>query len=412
MGFQAGLSGLNAAGKNIDVIGNNVANSNTVGFKASKAIFADVYASSLQGTGATNIGIGVQVSEVAQEFTQGNISVTNNPLDLAINGGGFFRFENNGNVTYSRNGQLHLDADGYFVNSDNLQLTGYALDAAQNVVASAPVPLRVSTSDIQPRATTEVETTLNLDSRASTIAAAFTPTDAATYTNATSTAVYDSLGNTHAVTLYFVKAAIPGAWNVHGTVDGGPVTDVDLGAGAGQPVTVNFSNNGTLITGMPLTGVAITLTNGAVTPLTTAIDFSGSTQYGSEFAVTSLSQNGYTSGRLTGFDISEAGMVLGRYSNGEANPLGQIVLANFANANGLRPMGSNQWQETSDSGQPVVGTPVTGSLGTLKSAAVEDSNVDLTQELVSMITAQRVYQANAQTIKTQDQTLQTLVNLR
>jgi len=291
-------------------------------------------------------------------------------------------------------------------------LTGYALDAAQNVVASAPVPLRVSTSDIQPRATTEVETTLNLDSRASAIAAAFTPTDAATYTNATSTAVYDSLGNTHAVTLYFVKAAIPGEWNVHGTVDGGPVADVDLGAGAGQPVTVNFSNNGTLITGMPLTGVAITLTNGAVTPLTTAIDFSGSTQYGSDFAVTSLSQNGYTSGRLTGFDISEAGMVLGRYSNGEANPLGQIVLANFANANGLRPMGSNQWQETSDSGQPVVGTPVTGSLGTLKSAAVEDSNVDLTQELVSMITAQRVYQANAQTIKTQDQTLQTLVNLR
>ena len=412
MGFQSGLSGLNASAKNIDIIGNNVANANTVGFKSSRALFADVYASSLAGTGTSNIGIGTKVASVQQEFTQGNISVTNNALDLAINGRGFFRFDNNGNISYSRNGQLHLDANGYIVNSDNLKLTGYALDASNNVIASAPVPLRVSTTDIQPRATNRVEATLNLDAREPGITAAFSPTNAATYTSATSTAVYDSLGNTHAVTLYFVKTTTPGDWRIHATVDGGPVANVNLGAGAGLPVTISFNNAGNLTTAMPITPVSLTLTNGAVSPLVTDINFTGSTQFGSDFAVTSLAQNGYTSGRLIGFDISESGTIQGRYSNGQATPLGQVVLANFANPNGLRPIGDNQWQETTDAGQPIVGIPLTGNLGSLQSAAVEDSNVDLTQELVNMITAQRVYQANAQTIKTQDQTLQTLVNLR
>jgi flagellar hook protein FlgE len=412
MGFQSGLSGLNASAKNIDIIGNNVANSNTVGFKGSRAVFADVYASSLQGAGANNIGIGVKIAAVQQEFTQGNISVTNNPLDIAINGSGFFRMDNNGATSYTRNGQFHLDANGYVVNTDNLNLTGYPVDAANNVVASAPVALRLSTSDIQPNPTDEIDVTMNLDSRSTAIAAAFTPNNAATYTSTTSTAVYDSLGNTHSLTMYFVKTANPGEWRVHATVDGGAVNQVNLGGGAGVPAVLNFDSSGLMTTGMPLAGIDLTLTNGAVTPLTTEIDFTGTTQFGSEFAVTALAQNGYTSGRLNGFDVSEDGTIQGRYSNGQANTLGQIVLANFANPQGLRSMGNNQWQETSDSGLAVIGTPLTGSLGSLQSAAVEDSNVDLTQELVNMITAQRVYQANAQTIKTQDQTLQTLVNLR
>jgi flagellar hook protein FlgE len=412
MSFQSGLSGLNASAKNIDIIGNNVANTNTVGFKSSRAVFADVFASSLAGTGSSNIGIGTKVASVQQEFTQGNITVTNNPLDIAINGRGFLRFDNNGTVAYSRNGQLHLDSFGYIVNSDSLRITGYPVDANGNIVASAPVPLRLSTSDISPKSTANIDATLNLDSRSTAIAAAFDPTNATTYTSSTTTAIYDSLGNSHALTLYFVKAAAAGDWRVHATVDGGAVAAVNLGAGAGTPVTINFNSSGALTTAMPITPVSITLTSGAVSPLVTDLDFTGTTQFGSEFAVSSIAQDGYTSGRLTGLDISENGTIQGRYSNGQANTLGQLVLANFANQQGLRSMGNNLWEETGDSGVAVIGTPRTGSLGSIQSAALEDSNVDLTQELVNMITAQRIYQANAQTIKTQDQTLQTLVNLR
>jgi flagellar hook protein FlgE len=414
MGFQSGLSGLNASAKNLDVIGNNVANSNTVGFKASRAVFADVFASSLAGAGASNIGIGTKVAQVQQEFTQGNITVTANPLDLAVNGRGFLRLDNNGSVAYSRNGQLHLDERGYIVNGDSLRLTGYPVDAAGDIVASAPVPLQLSTSDIAPHATGHMEATLNLDSRSPVIAAAFNPTDTTTYTSSTAGAIYDSLGNAHTLTLYFQKTGA-GAWDVHGTVDGGLAgTSVDLnGAAAGSSVTLNFNNSGVLTSPMPLTGVTVTLPNiGAVSPLNMELDFGGTTQYGAEFGVTALGQDGYTSGRLTGFTVSDKGIIQGRYSNGQANTLGQIVLANFANPQGLRATGDNLWEETAGSGPAVVGTPQTGSLGSIQSAAIEDSNVDLSQELVNMIMAQRVYQANAQTIKTQDQVLQTLVNLR
>jgi flagellar hook protein FlgE len=417
MGFQSGLSGLNASAKNLDVIGNNVANANTVGFKASRAVFADVFASSLAGAGASNIGIGTKVAQVQQEFTQGNITVTSNPLDLALSGQGFLRLDNNGSVAYSRNGQLHLDERGFIVNGDNLRLTGYPVDASGNIVASAPTPLQLSTSDIAPRATERMEVTLNLDSRAPAIlpATPFDVTDATSYTSSTAGAIFDSLGNAHTLTMYFRKSAA-GAWDVYGTVDGGaPGTIVDLnGAAAGNSITLNFNSSGALTApAMPATGVSVTLpNNGAMSPLTMELDFTGTTQYGSEFGVTALGQDGYTSGRLTGFNVSEKGIIQGRYSNGQANTLGQIVLANFANPQGLRAMGDNLWEETSSSGAAVVGTPQTGSLGSIQSAAVEDSNVDLSQELVNMIMAQRVYQANAQTIKTQDQVLQTLVNLR
>jgi flagellar hook protein FlgE len=412
MGFQSGLSGLNASAKNLDIVGNNVANSNTVGFKISRAVFADVFASSLAGAGAANVGIGTKVAAVQQEFTQGNITVTNNPLDMAINGRGFFRFDNNGSTSYSRNGQLHVDANGFVVNSDSLRLTGYTVDASNNVIASAPVPLRLATNDIDPNPTTLLQGTLNLDSRAAPIAAAFSATDATTYTASTSGGVYDSLGNSHALTMYFVKTAVAGQWRLHATVDGTAVANVNLGAGAGLPVNLNFNTSGQLTTAMPITPVSLTIGGGAVTPLVMALDMTGSTQFGADFGVTAMSQDGFTSGRLVGFDISDDGLIQGRYTNGQSNTLGQVVLANFANPQGLRPTGDNLWEETSSSGSPVLGTPQTGSLGSLQSAAVEDSNVDLTQELVAMITAQRVYQANAQTIKTMDQTLQTLVNLK
>ncbi len=411
MGFQSGLSGLNVAAKNLDVIGNNVANAGTVGFKGSRAIFADVFASSLSGGGGGQVGIGSKVGKVQQQFTQGNVSVTNNPLDVAINGGGFFRLSSNGTVSYSRNGQFNLDNSGYIVNSDGLQVTGYPVDAAGNVIPSSPQPLQLSSADISPNATTEFDAAINLDSRAAGITLPFSSTDPATYTSSTSGTVYDSLGNPHVMTMYFTKTATAGQWSLHATLNGGPATDVDLGAGAGNPVNLNFDNLGRMSTAMPL-GTTVTLGNGAVTPLAFDLDFGRTSQFGSDFTVSSLAQDGYAAGRMSGFSISADGVIVGRYSNGQALQLGQMVLANFANPGGLRALGNNQWEETADSGLALVGEPLTGGLGSLQSAAVEDSNVDLTQELVNMITAQRAYQANAQTIKTIDQVLQTLVNLR
>ena len=412
MAFQSAISGLNAFAKNLDVIGNNIANAGTVGFKASRAVFADVFASSSGGAGSSTVGTGVRVSEVQQQFTPGNVSATNNPLDIAIDGRGFYRLDDNGFVTFSRNGQFHIDKDGFIVNSGNQKLTGYGVDTNNAVVASSPVPIRLSTTDIAPRTTSQMAMTFNLDSRADPIAVPFSATNPATYTSSSSISMFDSLGNAHNVTYFFQKAAPTGQWNVFSTIDGGAPTQVDLGAGAGNPLVLNYNSSGALTTPMPIASVTFAVTNGAASPVTTQVDFTGSSQYGSPFAVSSINQNGSTSGRLVGLSVAEDGVIQGRYSNGQANTLGQVVLANFANENGLRPASDNQWIETSASGQPLVGTPGTGSLGGLSAGAVEESNVDLTQELVNMITSQRLYQANAQTIKTQDQTLQTLVNIR
>lgn len=537
MGFQQGLSGLNAAAKGLDVVGNNVANANTVGFKAARALFADVYANSLYSGSDNAIGIGTQLQAVQQEFTQGNISVTSNPLDLAINGRGFFRLSENGAITYSRSGQFHLDAQGYLVDPGGRRLTGYAADANGTIVPAAPVELQLLTGDQPPRATTKFDAVLNLDARAThpvtqtrgavtgtsgpisvpltiasgvndtldlvlngvagsatlapgtyatagDVAAAleaaiaatpafvsagygasvsaagnvltitssrygegssvsvvggsaaadlglatsvatpgsdnFSPQNPASFTSSTSGMIYDSLGNPHVLTLYFVKSDAVNGWRLYGAVDGTATAHVDLGAGAGVPATLAFDNSGALLTTMPLAltvdlaAVAAELgrANGAATPSVIALDFTGTTQFGSSFGVNALAQDGFASGRLSGLNIGADGVILGRYTNGQTRAMGQVVLANFTNPNGLKPLGANQWSETSESGLAQVGVPGSASLGSLQAAAVEESNVDLTAELVAMITLQRVYQANAQTIKTQDAVLQTLVNLR
>lgn len=421
MSFQQGLSGLNAAAKGLDVVGNNIANTSTVGFKASTAQFADVYASSLTGAGATSIGIGTKLAAVSQQFSQGNLTTTNNPLDLAINGGGFFRMSDNGAIAYSRNGQFLLDKDGYMVNSQGLGLTGYRADANGNIVPSAPIEIQISTSDIAPRTTTTAGLVLNIDSRSAQPAAAvFNPTDPASFNNTTSLSIYDSLGNPHVVSYYFVKTATANQWDMFATVDGTAPANIDLGAGAGNPATINFSTSGLLTTAMPLTATIdlaqvatdLGLVNGATTPLSFSVDLLGTTQFGSAFGVNSLTQDGYTSGRLAGLAVTQEGVISGRYSNGQSRNLAQVVLTSFNNAQGLKPLGNNLWTETADSGAAQVGVPGSGALGVLTPAAVEDSNVDLTAELVNMITMQRAYQANAQTIKTQDSLLQTIVNLR
>lgn len=416
MSFQQGLSGLNAASKQLEVIGNNVSNANTVGFKQSRAEFADVFANSITGGGGSQIGIGTNLATVAQQFTQGNITSTNNSLDIAINGNGFFRMSSNGAITYTRNGQFQLDKFGYIVDSASKRLTGYAADASGNILSGAAVDLQINTADIQPVATTEIEGTINLDSRNNPMPAlpAFDPTDPTTYNNSTAVTVYDSLGNSHTLQNFFRKTAA-NTWNVYTTVDG-----VSTPALPATTAVITFTGTGVSptivpalpsVTFTPLNSATPAAPNGAAN-VTTTIDYSKSTQFGSAFSINSLSQDGFTSGRLSGFNTAKDGTIVGRYSNGQSKNLGRVVLSSFTNPNGLQSLGGNAWAVSASSGPDLTGTPGTGLLGVLQSSAVEDSNVDLTAELVNMITAQRVYQANAQTIKTQDQVLQTLVNLR
>jgi len=417
MGFQQGLSGLNAAAQNLNVIGNNVANANTVGFKQSQAQF--VYASTLGGSGGMAAGIGTKISTVAQQFGQGNISVTNNPLDIAISGQGFYQLDNNGAIAYSRNGQFQLDKNGFIVNAQGHKLTGFAANPVTGAISlGSAVPLQVSTQSLTPLPSSTSSVGVNLDSRMSVpTTAVFSATDSTSYNSSTALTLYDSLGNSHIATTYFVKNATVNTWNVHMTVDGlgldgTPATATNTLLGTSP--TLTFNTTGALIT--PATGVVtlpgIVYATGSTTPQPLTINFLSSTQFGAAFAVNKLTQNGYTSGQLSGFNTSADGTIVGRYTNGQSKALGQILLANFANPQGLQPLGNNEWSASASSGVVLIGTPGTSSLGVVQSSAVEDSNVDLTAELVNMILAQRVYQANAQTIKTQDAVLQTITNLR
>lgn len=411
MSFQQGLSGLNAASKSLEVIGNNVSNANTVGFKQSIAKFSDVFASSLNGSGGSQIGIGTKIAQIQQVFTQGNITSTNNPLDVAINGSGFFRLSDSGTITYSRNGQFQLDKFGYIVNSDGKRLTGYPADENGVLSTGGATDINIRTNDLPPNATEEVSGTLNLDSRnTDLVSASFDPNDPTTYHHSTSINVFDSLGNSHTLQSFFVKTSA-GNWDMFTTLDAVP-TEYTPPAAPVATAQLTYDATGINPTITPaLPSITAAVTTGA-DPVTVTIDYSSSTQFGSSFSVNALSQDGYTSGRLAGFNIGEDGVILGRYTNGQSSNLGQVVLVNFTNPNGLQALGSNAWAESSTSGAPLLGTPNSGSLGVLQSSAVEDSNVDLTAELVNMITAQRFYQANAQTIKTMDQVMQTLVNLR
>jgi flagellar hook protein FlgE len=604
MGFQQGLSGLNSSSKSLDTIGNNIANSGTVGFKSGSAQFADVFAASLNGAGSAPVGIGTKVAAVVQQFSQGNITVTNNPLDTAINGGGFFQMDDgSGGTFYARNGQFQLDKNGFIVSPQGSQLKG--IPAVNGVIATgAPAQaLRLfdPTQSLSgtPQATgssassTGVQANVNLDSRLGVPATAvFSSTDPTSYNQSTATTIYDSLGNPHTYSMYFVKsAAANNAWSVYTTVTnpagatpafsdlsapsgagaaaiaaatttaglataavtGAAAAAATLGANsaavlanaavaaspapvlaaataaevigtaaegaaaggatpaaaaaavalvagvpasvvtaantaaaaggatvasvlaavqmasaasvstavaaaapgavqaavAGAPVavliaaaaaavapgatatsvlmavsaaaqtmtgTLTFNTSGTLTSApfaVSLTDAQLGYTGAVDTPQAFPLDFSGSTQYGAAFAVNAMVQDGYSSGTLAGFNIGSDGIVLGRYTNGQTKPVGQVVLATFRNPQGLQPLGDNRWAQSSTSGDPIIGSPgSSGQYGALQASALEDSNVDLTAELVNMITQQRAYQANAQTIKTVDSILQTLVSLR
>jgi len=423
MSFQQGLSGLNAASKNLEVIGNNVANASTFGAKSSRAEFSDMYAAALNGGGANNIGIGVNLSSVAQQFTQGNITSTANPMDIAINGAGFFQLTDGVNPPlYSRNGQFKIDKDGFLVNNQQQMLIGYPTDAMGVVQPGSAGPIQLPTAGITPNATSRIDVEMNLDSRAATTLPTVGPQidfgDASTYNNATSLTVYDAKGQEVVMTYYFQKASTD-TWNVYAAANGRSVLDNGATPPVPQPVTtIQFpSNGGSPISPAGAVNLDVPATTNSVGAATVAIpgvqlSLRGATQYGAPFGVTNLSQNGFAPGQLSNVVIEADGTLMARYSNGQSKPAGQLVLATFRNPQGLVPMGGNAWAASYGSGTPITGVPGDGNLGALQAGALEESNVDLTGELVNMITAQRVYQANAQTIKTQDQALQTLVNMR
>ncbi|MDO5101614.1 MAG: flagellar hook protein FlgE [Lautropia sp.] len=414
MAFQQGLSGLNAAARHLDTIGHNVANASTVGFKASRAEFADVYATTVYGVSNVSPGIGAKVGAIAQQFSQGALTTSSNSLDLGINGGGFFRMSQDGAISYTREGQFKLDKGGYIVNASGMRLTGYPVDENGLVTNGVAQELKLESSDVAPKATTEGAVRVNVDARAKVPNTPFNLMDAKTYDGATSVSVFDSLGREHVMALYFRKTA-DNAWEVRGTVDGQQMNN-------GDPLgTLNFRTDGSLENtggagnpGGQGVSLDITVPVGADAggQQQVSLSFADTTQFGNAFTVAHQEQNGNGSGKLAGFSVGRDGSLMARYTNGMTVSKGRVALANFTNPQGLQPLGNNQWGETAESGQALVGSPSTGTLGVIQSGALESSNVDLTQELVNMITAQRVYQANAQTVRTNDQLLQTIVNLR
>ncbi len=422
MPFRSALSGINAAAQELRIIGNNVANASTTGFKQSRANFADVYAASSSGSTSNSIGAGVRLSSVDQLFTQGNIGFTDSKLDMAINGQGFFILEENGSRVYSRAGQFQADRDGYIVNANDQKMIVNVADE-NGAITGAAGPLRLDTSNIPPRATKLIEMAVNLDSSSTPpVTHPFDPDRPSSFTHSTSLTIYDSLGTPALASVYYIKTDVPNEWEMHTFVNGqhlrGPA---DPSTGLYTPDKIKFDGAGALaqINGINVPPGKIKYpgidTGTGAEPLEVTIDLQGAvpvTQFGGAFTVNTIKQNGYTSGRLTGIDIDDTGIVRARFTNGQNRTLGQVTLANFSNPNGLRQLGETNWAESFDSGPALIGTPGSGSLGLIQSGALEGSNVDLTGQLVNMITAQRNFQANAQVISTADAVTQTVINIR
>lgn len=406
MSFRTALSGINAATADLNVTSHNIANVNTPGFKGSRTDFAEVFSVSPFGLSRNATGSGVRVASVSQQFVQGNIEFTNNNLDLAISGQGFFTVSDKGMLAYTRAGNFSPDRNGFVMNPAGQRLQVFPpIPGTSAFDTGRMVDLRLSITESAPTATTQVGVGANLPAKADPpVTSPFDPDDPTSFNHTTSLTIYDSLGVAHVATMYFVKTATDNEWEMHTNIDGTAV---------GGAQTLQYSNTGALTT--PASGRInlpnYTPTSGAADIVMT-LDIGKSTQYGERFAVNELSQDGAASGRLTGIEVSPEGVVTARYTNGQSTPLGQIAMTTFTNPQGLQKLGDNAWGETFSSGQPIRGNAGTSSFGLIESGALEGSNVDLTEQLVNMITAQRNFQANAQTITTNDQVTQTVLNIR
>ena len=407
MTFEIALTGLNAAGTELESISNNIANA-TSGFKRSRVEFADVYALSTFGGNTPAVGQGVQIAGVRQEFEQGDMQFTNRNLDLAVEGLGMFKLNDGGTSIYTRSGNFGMDREGFISDSKGNKLTGYGV-SDDGEIQPITTDLQIDYTDLEPNATGNVEIAANLDIKAP-ILPAFDVTDPGTFNYSTSTTVYDSLGSAQIGNVYFRRDA-PNTWSAFTYVDGQPVSADPL---VGDQVT--FGADGTLQD--VNTDPAGTFNTASFTPasggepMQITFDITEISQFDNAFGINRIVQDGYAAGRLEDFDIDPSGVIFGRFSNGQANKMGQITLTNFPNVEGLKQIGTTSWSETFSSGEPATGEPGSASLGKLQAGALEGSNVDITEELVSMIGAQRSFQANAQVISTGDTLTQTVINIR
>jgi flagellar hook protein FlgE len=434
MSFSTALSGLNAAANNLSVISNNIANANTTGFKDSRAEFADVYASSIDGSnigggGIAQPGAGVSVATDAQQFTQGTTETTGNSLDMAINGGGFFTLAsdpaNLNSLVYSRSGAFQVNNNGLVINSQGQALLAYkpnGTTVANGFSTGVMTTVSLNTSAGLPTATTKVNLNVNLDASSLPPAAVpFDPLNPNSFTKQTSATIYDSLGVSHNLATYFVAGAptpaTPGPpptpatsnWTAYHYITDNPQTPVSVDPAA-TPTALAFDSTGKLIS--PATGALAPWTppNSSAAAITATMDYTGSTQLASLFSVNALSQNGLAAGTLTGIGIDSAGVISANYSNGSSTPLGKVALTMFANPQGLTKLGGTNWGQSTASGSPISGTAGAGQFGQIKSGALEQSNVDLSQELVNLISAQQAYQANSQSISTENKVIETIMN--
>ena len=397
------VSGLNTYGNAMAVIGHNIANVGTVGFKSSHASFADLVSASLGGGSSTSqVGLGVFLNDIQTSFTQGSLSNTGNTLDLAIDGNGFFQLaDNTGTTSYSRAGNFKVNSLGEIVDPSGRFLQGYQASAT-GVILGTVGNITLSTATIAPQATSTAAVEANLNAGSTVPAAAFDVTDATTYNFSNGITVYDTLGAQHQLRMYYVKDAVANTWNLHSQIDGGATT---------AQTDLVFNSSG-ILTGGGAQTFTLPIAGGAATPLTVAMDFSAITQFGSASNLTDQTQDGFTSGSFQSLSIDSGGRVVAQFSNGQTRTLAQVVLSRFTNPNGLVRSGANGFAETVDSGAALAGAPLNNGLGRLISQTIEQSNVDLGKEFVDMIITQRAFQANSRAITTSDEMLQELVNLK
>lgn len=432
MAFQTALSGLNAAATDLAVTGNNIANASSTGFKESRTEFVDVYAVAYSGITSNTPGSGVRVASVTQQFNQGNVDYTNNSLDLAISGKGFFVVNDRGAPVYTRNGSFHVDREGYVVNTQNQRLQVFTPDPNDKTKFNTGIQadLQLDTSVGAPTASSVTTAAFNLDARKAsfTVTGAldnattvFNPNDSSTYHNSSSVLVYDSQGTSYTATTYFRKVdtaggTLPNTWQAFYYIDGQEVPPA--GMAAGQPAIVTFNSDGTLNTVSPVgatttrIGYSSYTPSVGVAPITMEIDLDITTQYGANYSVTRLGQNGYSTGLLTSIDVDKEGVVFARFTNGESRGLGKVAMASFPNPQGLKKLGDTSWGESFEAGDKVIGEAGTGTFGLIQAGALEGSNVEVATQLVNLIVAQRNYQANAQAITTENTITQTIINIR
>ena len=405
MAFNIALSGLNAAASDLQVTANNIANTATTGYKGSRAEFAELFNASGPNLSATQIGSGVRLTNVAQQFTAGSVETTNNSLDFAISGDGFFTLHDAKGYSYTRAGAFRQDNNGFVTNASGQRLQVFPPTNNGTFDTSTLRDLQMVTSQNAAKATSQVQMSLNLPSNATVPVNPFNPADALSYNQATPFTAYDSLGATHNGTVYYVKDPAANVWNAHLYIDG-------ISTGASQSLTFNSSGALTAPVGGKLAFPAVSVSPGA-NPLQVTVDVSKATQFGNSYALSSISQDGYPTGTLASIGVSTEGVVQAKYSNGQSTALGQLALARFSNNQGLRQLDNTNWAASYDSGTALMGAAGNGTFGSVQAGALEASNTsDLTAQLVNMIKAQRNYQANAQVISTDDKLTQTIINIR